>query len=134
MPSAKCRQISSTRPCAPDIVAETADAVELCNASAFSPADAFDTPVLFGYNTNRYFFTVEQKVTRGNTVRFSPNQIAFHYKHPHNTFILVKHRGSCAVKLYEGSRIMELVASGLKLEPSCLGLEACGSWFAKLGA
>ena len=95
---------------------------------------AFGTPDLLGYNDNSYFFTVELKVTRSNSVRFSPHQIAFHYKHPHNTFILVKHRGSCAVKLYEGSRIMELVASGLKLEPSCLGLEACGSWFAELGA
>ena len=95
---------------------------------------AFGTPDLLGYNDNSHFFTVELKVTRSNSVRFSPHQIAFHYKHPHNTFILVKHRGSCAVKLYEGSRIMELVASGLKLEPSCLGLEACGSWFAELGA
>ena len=95
---------------------------------------AFGTPDLLGYNTNRHFFTVELKVTRGNSVRFSPHQIAFHYKHPHNTFILVKHRGSCAVKLYEGSRIMELVAWGLKLEPLCLGLEACGLRLSALGA
>ena len=53
MPSAKCRQISSTRPCAPDMVAETADAVELCNASAFSPADALDTPVLFSFASSK---------------------------------------------------------------------------------
>ena len=95
---------------------------------------AFGTPDLLGYNTNRHFFTVELKVTRGNSVRFSPHQIAFHYKHPENTFIMVKHRGSCAVKLYEGSRIMELVASGLKLEPLRLGLDACGLWFTELGA
>ena len=92
------------------------------------------TPDLLGYNTNRHFFTVELKVTRGNSVRFSPHQIAFHYRHPDNTFILVKHRGSCAVKLYEGSRIMELVAWGLKLEPLCLGLEACGLRLSALGA
>ena len=95
---------------------------------------ASGTPDLLGYNTNRHFFTVELKVTRGNSVRFSPHQIAFHYKHPDNTFILVKHRGSCAVKLYEGSRIMELVAWGLKLEPLCLGLEACGLRLSALGA
>ena len=95
---------------------------------------AFGTPDLLGYNTNRHFFTVELKVTRSNSVRFSPHQISFHYRHPHNTFILAKHRGSCSVKLYEGSRIMELVACGLKLEPLRLGLEACGLWFTELGA
>ena len=95
---------------------------------------AFGTPDLLGYNDNSHFFTVELKVTRSNSVRFSPHQIAFHYKHPHNTFILVKHRGSCAVKLYEGSRIMDLVACGLRLEPLRLGLAACGLWFVKLGA
>ena len=95
---------------------------------------ASGTPDLLGYNTNRHFITGELKVTRGNSVRFSPHQIAFHYKHPDNTFILVKHRGSCAVKLYEGSRIMELVAWGLKLEPLCLGLEACGLRLSALGA
>ena len=94
----------------------------------------FGTPDLLGYNTNRHFFTVELKVTRGNSVRFSPHQIAFHYKHPDNTFILVKHRGSCAVKLYEGSRIMELVACGLKLDACCLGLEACRLKLESLGA
>ena len=97
-------------------------------------ASAFGTPDLLGYNTNRHFFTVELKVTRGNSVRFSSHQIAFHYRHPDNTFILVKHRGSCAVKLYEGSRIMELVACGLKLEACCLGLEACGLRLSSLGA
>ena len=95
---------------------------------------AFGTPDLLGYNDNSHFFTVELKVTRSNSVRFSPHLIAFHYKHPHNTFILVKHRGSCAVKLYEGSRIMDLVACGLRLEPLRLGLDACGLWFVKLGA
>ena len=96
----------------------------------------FGTPDLLGYNTNQHFFTVELKVTRINSVRFSPHQIAFHKLHPKNSFILAKHLGPCAVKLYEGSRIMELVACGLKLEACCLGLglEACGSWFAELGA
>jgi hypothetical protein len=94
----------------------------------------FGTPDLLGYNTNQHFFTVELKVTRGNSVRLSPHQIAFHKLHPKNTFIMVKTRGPCSVKLYEGSRIMELVACGLRLEPLRLGLDACGSWFTELGA
>ena len=92
------------------------------------------TPDLLGYNANHHFFTVELKVAKSNSVRFSPHQIAFHKLHPKNSFILVRRRGPCAVKLYEGSQIMELVACGLELEACCLGLEACGSWFAELGA
>jgi len=92
------------------------------------------TPDLLGYNTNQHFFTVELKVTRGNSVRLSPHQIAFHKLHPKNSFIMVKHRGPCAVKLYEGSRIMELVACGLALEPLCLGLAACSLKLSSLGA
>ena len=95
---------------------------------------AFGTPDLLGYNSSGHFFTVELKVTRINSVRFSPHQISFHYIHPKNTFIMVKHLGPCAVKLYEGSRIMELDACGLKLEPLCLGLEACNLYFTELGA
>ena len=97
-------------------------------------SSVFGTPDLLGYNSFGHFFTVELKVTKGRKIRFSPHQIAFHKLHPKNTFIMVKHRGPCTVKLYEGSRIMELVACGLKLEPLRLGLEACGSWFTELGA
>ena len=86
---------------------------------------AFGTPDLLGYNKNHFFFTVELKVTRGNRVTFSPHQIAFHMRHPNNTFIMVKHLASRDVKLYEGKNIMELVACGLKLEACCLGLDAC---------
>jgi len=95
---------------------------------------SFGTPDLLGYNTFGHFFTVELKVTRSRKIRFSPHQISFHKLHPKNSFILAKHLGPCAVKLYEGSRIMELVACGLELDPLCLGLEACGSWFTELGA
>ena len=94
----------------------------------------FGTPDLLGYNISGHFFTVELKVTKGRKIRFSPHQIAFHKLHPKNSFIMVKTRGPCSVKLYEGSRIMELVACGLKLEACCLGLEACGLWFTELGA
>ena len=95
---------------------------------------AFGTPDLLGYNSSGHFFTVELKVTKSNSVRLSPHQIAFHKLHPKNTFIMVQHRGPCAVKLYEGSRIMELDACGLKLEPLCLGLEACGLLFQRIGS
>ena len=92
------------------------------------------TPDLLAYNTSGHFFTVELKVTKGNKVRFSPHQISFHVKHPKNTFIMVQHLGSGAVKLYRGSRILELEACGLALEACCLGLDACGLMLSKLGA
>ena len=91
-------------------------------------------PDLLGSNTSGHFFTVELKVCKGNQIRFSPHQIAFHYKHPHNTFIMVEHLGSGAVKLFPGSMIHELVDKGFKLGACSLGLEACGLFFEKLGA
>ena len=94
----------------------------------------FGTPDLLGYNNNQHFFTVELKVTKSNSVRFSPHQISFHVKHPENSFILVKTPEACGLKLYEGKRILELVTSGLRLEPLRLGLEACCLWFTELGA
>ena len=94
----------------------------------------FGTPDLLGYNTNCHFFTVELKVTRGNSVRFSPHQIAFHKLHPKNSFILVKSLAARRVKLYEGFKIEELAACGLKLEACCLGLAACGLKLSSLGA
>jgi hypothetical protein len=92
------------------------------------------TPDLLGYNTSGHFFTVELKVCKGNKIRFSPHQIAFHVKHPHNTFIMVEALGSGTVKLFRGSRIEELVACGLELEACSLGLEACYSFLSELGA
>ena len=97
-------------------------------------SSVFGTPDLLGYNTNQHFFTVELKVTKGVKIRFSPHQIAFHKLHPKNSFIMVKHLASCDVKLYEGSKIEELAACGLKLEACCLGLEACGLRLSALGA
>ena len=85
-------------------------------------------PDLLGYNNSGRFFTVELKVTKGRKIRFSPHQIAWHVTHPNNTYILVQALGPCTknrFQMFRGSRIMELVASGLKLEASCLGLEAC---------
>ena len=92
------------------------------------------TPDLLGYNSNGVFFTVELKVTKTNKVRFSPHQIAFHVKHPNNSFILVKTLTPVSVKLYQGKRIRELVACGLELEACCLELEACIKNLEQLGA
>ena len=97
-------------------------------------SSVFGTPDLLGYNNSGHFFTVELKVTKGKKIRFSPHQIAFHKLHPKNTFILAKHLASCDVKLYEGSKIDELVACGLALEACCLGLAACGLKLSQLGA
>ena len=82
-------------------------------------------PDLLGYNKHQHFFTVELKVTKGNKIRFSPHQIAFHVRHPENTFILVKSLVSRDWKLYEGKVIRELVACGLQLDACCSGLAAC---------
>ena len=85
-------------------------------------------PDLLGYNNSGRFFTVELKVTKGRKIRFSPHQIAWHVQHPKNSFILVQALGPRSVNRYQmfrGSRIMELVACGLKLDACCLGLEAC---------
>ena len=92
------------------------------------------TPDLLAYNTSGHFFTVELKVTKGNKIKFSPHQISFHVKHPHNTFILVEALGPGTVKLFRGSQILELEACGLELEACCLGLDACGLMLQKLGA
>ena len=88
------------------------------------------TPDLLVYNTSRNFCTLELKVTKGKKLRFSPHQIAFHLRHPDNTFILAKTLGplppkTSPISMYHGSRIRELVTSGLKLEACYSGWDAC---------
>ena len=97
------------------------------------------TPDLLGCNSSGHFFTVELKVTKSKKIKFSPHQIAFHTRHPHNTFIMVKALGplpknTFSVSMYRGSRILELAACGLKLEACNLGLDACRLTLTKLGA
>ena len=92
------------------------------------------TPDLLVSNDSGYFFTIELKVCKGNKIRFSPHQIAFHVRHPHNTFIMVETLDPCTVKLFRGSRILELDACGLKLEACRLGLDASYSFLSELGA
>ena len=89
----------------------------------------FGTPDLLGYSPSGNFFTLELKSTTVRNhkfVRFSPHQISFHIKHKKNTYVLV----ACSpelghFRLYPGSRILELVDLGLKLEPLRKGLKAC---------
>ena len=96
----------------------------------------FGTPDLLGYASSGTFFTVELKSTQPKNayfVRFSPHQISFHIKHKKNTFILV----ACTleqqlVRLYPGSRILELVDSGLRLEPLACGLASCSKFLEKI--
>ena len=89
----------------------------------------FGTPDLLGYAPSGNFFTLELKSTAPSKpmkVRFSPHQISFHMKHKKNTYVLV----ACSpelghFRLYPGSRILELVDLGLKLEPLACGLGPC---------
>ncbi len=88
-----------------------------------------------GYAPSGHWFLVELKLTKANKIRFSPHQIAFFVRHPKTSFVLVA--GSPdpkLVRLYPGSRILELVNDGLRLEPLACGLAACVSWFESLGA
>jgi len=85
-------------------------------------------PDLLCYNKKCSFFTVELKVSKGKNPTFSPHQIAFHMKHPNNTFILQKVLDPLAIKLYEGKDILELVDRNKDPEPCALGLDACGLW------
>ena len=86
------------------------------------------------YNKYNTFFTVEFKVTKSNKVRLSPHQVAWHMRHPYNTFICIEALGPRSLKLYQGEQVRELVACGLELEPWCLGLDACGLKLSELGA
>ena len=92
------------------------------------------TPDLLVSNARGHFFTIELKVTKSNKVKFSPHQIAFHVRHPRNTFILVEALGQRSVKLFPGSGILALEACGLKLEALATGLGACRLWLDQLGA
>ena len=78
---------------------------------------------LLGYNDNYTFFTVELKVARGNKITFSPHQIAYHFKHPKNNFICVKGQDPRSPKLFEGSKVHELLNVGFKLRALAQGYD-----------
>ena len=97
------------------------------------------TPDLLVCNTSGNFCTIELKVTKGNKIQFSPHQIAFHIKHPHNTFILAKALGplppkTSPISMYHGSRIKELDACGLKLDACYSGWDACRLALERVGS
>ena len=69
-------------------------------------------PDLLGYNNSGHFFTVELKVAKGNKVKFSPHQIAFHLSHLKNTFILINALGQRCIKLFPGSAVRDLSTEG----------------------
>jgi len=72
-------------------------------------------PDTLAYNKYNTFFTVEFKVTKSNKVRLSPHQVAWHMRHPYNTFICIQALGPGSLKLYQGEQVRELVAWGLTL-------------------
>ena len=80
-------------------------------------------PDVLGYNTSGHFFTVELKVAKGDFVKFSPHQIAFHLSHLKNTFILIHALAQRCVKLFPGS-----VARDLSTEGHRYGWPLADSW------
>ena len=97
------------------------------------------TPDLLVYNTSGNFCTIELKVTKSKKLRFSPHQIAYHVRHPNNTFILAKTLGPCSsntspISMFRGSRIREPAACGLTLEACSLGLDACRLMLEQVGS
>ena len=88
------------------------------------------TPDLLVCNTSGHFCTLEIKVTKRKKCAISPHQIAFHIRHPKNTFIIVKALGplppnTSPISMYHGSRITELAACGLKLDACHSDWDAC---------
>ena len=75
---------------------------------------SFGFPDLVGYTEKQGFFTVELKVTKSNSIAFSPHQIAFHVKHPEHTWIIVQPHDQRDVILCPGSMVRELAACGLR--------------------
>ena len=94
-------------------------------------------PDLLGYNKNNQFFTVELKVVKGNKIRFSPHQIAWHKRHPKNTFIMAETLDPRTLKtsslsLFHGSSIMSLVRYSMKITPVACDFRACALVFENL--
>jgi hypothetical protein len=95
------------------------------------------TPDLLCQNSNGTFFTLELKICRvtKGSVSLSPHQVSFHMKHKKNTFVLVASSlDPELVRLYPGSRILELVNLGINGAgpPLAEGLDACASVLERL--
>jgi|TARA_R110000744_G_scaffold214209_4_gene333046 hypothetical protein len=91
---------------------------------------AHGTPDLLVCNNSGHFFTIELKLRLAKNFRFSPHQIGFHLRHPHNTFIMAKALDPLAIKLYEGSKIQDLVTGSA--EPVATGLESSFKFLQKV--
>ena len=88
------------------------------------------------YNKRKHFFTVEFKIAKGDSVRLSSHQIAWHVRHPDNTFICIQTLGPRSDKLFHlvpGSMIEELGACSLTLEDYRLSLAAIAEKFDGVG-
>ena len=95
-------------------------------------------PDLLGYNKKQCFFTVELKVVKGNKIKFSPHQIAWHKTHPQNTFIMAQALDPSTLKtssisLFRGSSIMALARYGMKVDACACGFPACALMFDEVG-
>ena len=77
------------------------------------------------YNKYNTFFTVEFKVTKGNKLRLSPHQVAWHMQAVVSTQSTAQSQASGCLKLYEGAVVRELVACGLTLDACASELDAC---------
>ena len=71
---------------------------------------SFGVPDLLGYHDNCGFFLVELKVTKTSKVHFSPHQKMFHLTRTKRNFILLRDASLGAIKLYESSSILGLIA------------------------
>jgi len=91
---------------------------------------AHGTPDLLVYNTSGHFFTIELKLNLAKKIRFSPHQIGFHIKHPHNSFIMAKGLCQTDIKLYEGSKIRDLVSGNA--EPCATGMMSSFKFLQKI--
>jgi len=108
------------------------------------------TPDIFAVNLNNNWFPIELKVVtviKGSPKpRFSPHQIAFFYRFPKNTFIMIlkninqnlkittsRHSSKvCEVLLYGGDQIESLVSRGIETKPLAIGLADCLKVFEKI--
>ena len=91
---------------------------------------AHGTPDLLVYNNSGHFFTIELKLTKAKKIRFSPHQIGFHIRHPHNSFIMQKALDPLAIKLYGGYQIQDLLSGSP--EPVATGLESSFKFLQKV--
>jgi hypothetical protein len=73
-------------------------------------------------------------ITQYNLVHFNRPQEMESVLNEINFSHLVKSLASSCVKLYEGHKVLELAACGLKLEACCSTLEACRLHLEQLGA